>query len=108
MSAVGVTSNAKIETLMTGCGFSFESISVSEIPTAIDEGSPVVAVIGAADGINKHMLVVVGYFKDYFGVDAFQCINPGTGQYETHYSYEFIVKDLDDNTKTNSYIYRQY
>ena len=97
-----------METLMTGCGFLFESINVSNIPSAIDEGSPVVAVIRADDGINKHMLVVVGYFKDYFDVDAFQCINPGTGQYETHYSYEFIVKDLDDNTKTNSYIYRQY
>ena len=97
-----------METLMTGCGFLFESINVSNIPSAIDEGSPVVAVIRADDGINKHMLVVVGYFKDYFDVDAFQCINPGTGQYETHYSYEFSVKDLDDNTKTNSYIYRQY
>jgi hypothetical protein len=106
MSDVGVKSNAKMHYLMTKCDLFFEPIKVSEIPSAIDEGCPVVGVVPANDGQNNHMVVIVGYFND-FPVDAFQCINPGTGKYETHYASQFVVKDLDDNTKNNSYIYRK-
>ena len=76
---------------------SFYSIASNEIVSNIDCGNPCVAVIDT--DIGMHMLEIVGYFSDSTGVNAFQCINPGTGLYETHYGYEF--EKYPNNIYTN-------
>ncbi len=74
--------------LTNGSGLIFDYISASEIASCIDNGDLVLATI--ADG--THEVAIVGYYDD-FGIDAYQCVNPGNGMYETHYEYEF-KKDL--------------
>lgn len=88
---------------------SFYETSIEEIRNNIDEGNPCVAVINIGTNIMEemHMIEIVGYFvepekeqivfksdgsqivKTQEPVNAYQCINPGTGKYETHYDYEF-------------------
>lgn len=74
--------------LTNGSGLIFDYISASEIASCIDNGDLVLVTI--ADG--THEVAIVGYYDD-FGIDAYQCVNPGNGMYETHYEYEF-KKDL--------------
>ena len=88
---------------------SFYETSINEIRNNIDEGNPCAAVINIGTNITEelHMIEIVGYFtepvkeqivftsdgsqivKTQEPVNAYQCINPGTGKYETHYDYEF-------------------
>ncbi len=79
----------------------FDSISFNDVISYINSGSPSLAIIETDAG--AHMVEIVGYYQDgwnSYTIDAYQCINPGTGEYETHYSYEF--------EKYKTYIYIKY
>ncbi len=64
----------------------FYTTELSDIVDNIDNSIPCLAVIEIESGI-LHMMEIVGYFesKDYFQTlpEAFQCIDPGTGEYTT-------------------------
>ena len=64
----------------------FVNISLSDIIFNIDNSVPCLAVIDNGSGF-MHMMEIVGYFdnNNYYksSPEAFQCIDPGTGQYTT-------------------------
>ncbi len=75
--------------LTDGCGLIYDYINESNITSCIDNGDLVMVTIGSG----SHEIAIVGYYDDGYGIDAYQCVNPANGQYETHYGYEFN-KDL--------------
>ncbi|MCM1500122.1 MAG: hypothetical protein NC124_16790 [Clostridium sp.] len=85
---------------------SFERSCLADIVKDLDAGYPLLALIDTDAGL--HMVEIVGYFDDSkkfdpdsFGdysddsnkkgsiITTFQCINPGTGQYEVHHKSAF-------------------
>ena len=88
-----------INALMESMGF--QKSTFADIIRDLNSGSPSLAIIETDAG--RHMIEIVGYYQDgwsSYTIDAYQCINPGTGKYETHYSYEF------ENYK--DYVYKRY
>ncbi len=78
---------AKMDVFLFMTSVGFYVTDITEIPHNIDLGCPMTAVIDTEDGL--HMVEIVGYYQDYVGINAFQCVNPGNGMYETHYTHEF-------------------
>jgi len=68
------------------CQFDCAIINISDIVSCIDNGDIVLVTVNGG----THEVIVVGYYDDISGVDAYQCVNPGTGEYETRYDYEFL------------------
>ena len=103
----GVDSSCYLNMLLTESGLPYEYTSPLQIKSSIDSNMPVLGIIEASDGFNKHMVVIVGYYNEFY-VSKYQCINPGTGQYETHSQSEFYVKDIDGNNTITTYVYSKY
>lgn len=106
LHAVGVRGSDNLNILLQNSNLNFEKISPMDIVSSINNNSPIVAILDALNCSDKHMVVIVGYYDDW-NKEAFQCINPGTGKYETHYSSEFYIKDIDGNNTITTYIYRK-
>lgn len=72
--------------------YGFYNISINDVISFIDAGLPCLGVIETLSG-NLHMMEIVGYFDNdnYFTdvPEAFQCIDPGTGEYRTVMIEEF-------------------
>lgn len=77
-----------------------EFIGIGDICGCIDNGDLVMVTIENG----THEVVIVGYYDDCWGVDAYQCVNPGTGLYETHYDYEFDENHIIKYKKSNKEI----
>lgn len=92
----GILHSEVYEFLTYGCNLIYDKISVNDIASCIDNGDLVMVTIPNG----THEVLVVGYYDD-FGIDAYQCVNPGNGIYETHYDYEFdenlIIRYYKDN-----------
>ena len=82
--------------ITNGCNLEFDYITSSEIASCIDDGDIVMVTI--ANG--SHEVAIVGYYDD-LGVDAYQCVNPGNGMYETHYVDEFKHGSIIRYSKNN-------
>lgn len=82
--------------LTYGCNIEYNYITVNQIAFCIDDGDIVMATI--ANG--THEVAIVGYY-DEWGGDAYQCVNPGNGMYETHYADEFKGGSIIRYSKTN-------
>lgn len=82
--------------ITNGCNLEFDYITSSEIASCIDDGDIVMVTI--ANG--SHEVAIVGYYDDW-GVDAYQCVNPGNGMYETHYVDEFKHGSIIRYSKNN-------
>lgn len=81
----GIKSYEMNKFLTEGCGLIYDYINESSIASCIDNGDLVMVTIGNG----SHEVAIVGYYNDFEGIDAYQCVNPGNGKYETHYGYEF-------------------
>lgn len=106
LHAVGVRGSNNLNNLLENPKLNFEKINPTDILSSINDNMPIVAILDALNGSDKHMVVIVGYYDDW-NTEAFQCINPGTGKYETHYSNEFYIKDIDGKNTITTYIYRK-
>lgn len=80
--------------------FGFYNVNIDEVVSFINSGLPCLGIIATQSGM-LHMMEIVGYFDNdnYFTdvPEAFQCIDPGTGEYRTIMIEEF--------NKYSEYIY---
>lgn len=80
--------------------FGFYNVNIDEVVSFIDSGIPCLGIIATPSGM-LHMMEIVGYFdNDNYFInipEAFQCIDPGTGEYRTIMIEEF--------NKYSEYIY---
>ena len=80
--------------------FGFYNVNINEVVSFINSGLPCLGIITTQSGM-LHMMEIVGFFDNYnYFVnvpEAFQCIDPGTGEYRTIMIEEF--------NKYSEYIY---
>lgn len=91
VSDIGVSSD-KIETFMNLCGFIINHCSVDAISRCTDAGYQVFVFIDVIDNGKTygHALDIIDSNKDSNGnIVSYECINPNTGNVETHSADEF-------------------